>query len=593
MSTSNTAVVHTIEEIVKEVPKYRESNHTDIQCVILDVKTGEILDEMPTIKWLRNLKYFEVNRKKVVLNIPGPEIEIPYLNALNPIVLAIKYDVQVIAKGAFNLVRFVSFNSPVTAINDAIENAITGYMFNLENFALNFHKHKHSLVELLIDLGRKIGLDLKPNLSLNIDKGGENMKAFVSIEHTVAAKTKDGQNVEIENYLALTKNDPIRFSLSGIGDLRAWLKDRLEEYTKNAVIEITYADVLVNTESLDIKMHLGKACDQIGYGLKQLITTPGLENEKFYFETAENNNDNSAIFSTRDPKLQISLNIVVRGRLDLHSSKNMEFIKPNYNIIAGIKRNVIETARNYINTKTPEDCFIQILEFEQSLTAAIATGLRENYAFKEIGIVVKFLENDLSKRISLLQERPYKIDISADWTERTFHLWFQVRNVAEQGWYRFRANNYASTEDELKEIGRLVKNGMESAFLRPVNAINEKEIAQTFANAQKRVMMEFGLQIELHDFFEDLSMKERVFVATRTQEYAHVEQRESMLLSSTTDDLERLLVKRKEAVEAEEDEEVIKKIDERIDNLRSSNNTKSHLLTERTGNDFLLGKQES
>lgn len=582
----------TLDEIIKELPQYKKKQQDSIekQVIIVDKDSGEILDELPVFNFFKKFRFFELNRKKVAFNISGPQLSISYSNSPYPFKLNVVYDAKINDKGVFNLIRAV-YNSvsPIESINNIIRESISGYVFEHKDFVNEFNKYRPEVEDMIKKTGSRVGLEIRPTLVPNINRSGEKpAESFVNCEHKVITKTRDAQTVEIVHDLALTLIDPIKFSLSRIDDIKIWAKNKLEQYTNNAIIEMNYAEVLVNLKESVIRHPMFEACRTIGYELKQLITVPGLEIEKFYFETVDNGPISNAEFWMKDACLKISLNIIVDGRLDLHNSKTKTFIKPGLDIISGMKKNVIEYARVYVNAKTPDECFIQQYEFEDNLVKLIRTKLGNSYGFKELGITIKFLETDLSRRLSLLQEKPGKVEILADWTERTYILWFRVMSISNEGWFRFRTNNYKNSEDELNDIGRMVKNGMESFVLRNAGEITGKAISNEFSKIQARIRIEFGLDVRIHDFKEDLSKGEKAFVEGRNVEFDEQVTRTKLISQGKTAELNELLKKREQAIIYGFEDEV-KEIDKKIADIQNmSDNPKSLFLKQKTDNNFLL-----
>jgi len=591
-------VTTTLDEIVKEVTSYREKqfDRLDVQVVIVDMVSGEILDEPPLFNFFKKLRYFEVNRNKHVFNVEGPSISLNYSNSICPFEVSVFYKAKIRDNGILSLIRAVyKKSSPIDAINDLLRQVITGYIFEKNDFVIEFNKYKLEVEDLLKKTGAKAGLDILPELKPNIFREEERMpEPFINFEHQVIAKTKDAQMVEVVHSLALTLKDQVKYFLGNINDMRLWAKNKLEQYTHNAIIEKSYAEVLVSMEESVIRLPMHEACNEIGYELKQLITVPGLEIEKFYLETTDSSATGNPEFGTKDTRLKISLNIIVEGRLNLHDGKTRNYIKPGVDIIAGMKKNVIDYARSYINQKTPEECFLQQYVFEDNLVEMIQTRLEKAYGFKELDIVVKFLETALSKRLALLQEKPWKVDILADWAERTYALWFRVLSVSQEGWYRFRANNYQDADEELRDIGRMVKNGMETYVLRTENDITNEGIGKEFGEIQKRVRSEFGLDIQFHDFRQEFSKGEAVFVKGRDAEWEEKLNRQKIILKGTTRELEELMRQKEDLIGSKDNDEEIKKINEKIEAIQNSNeDPKSLFLRERTSNNFLPSSDSS
>lgn len=596
-SNSDYTGMNGLDGIVREIAHYKnkEQDNFGRQIIIVERETGEILDEVPFFNFFKKLRFFEINQQKVARNVKGPAISVNYSNSPHPLVIQIDYNARINGKGVLNLITAIyQSNTPLEGINNVIQDGIEAFIFEKKNFVSELKQYLPDVESLVKKIGLQCGLDLSPEVKTNFEKSTDmEVDQFISCEHKVAAKTRDAQVVEIDHTLALTLEDSIKFRLSGIRDIKSWIRGRLDQFTNNAIIEKTYADVLVDMQDSVIKDPMQQACQQIGYELKQLITVPGLDIEKFYFETADGSASESIEYITKDTQLKISLNIVVDGRLDLHNVKTKKYIKPGFDIIAVLKRNVIEFARGNINDMTPDECFTHQFTFEDTLAKLVKTKLEDSYGFKELRLLIKFLENDLSKRLPLLQERPKKTELLGDWAERKYALWFRVLGVSKDGWYRFRANNYKTTTEELDDIARMVKNRMEHAILRTGENITGKVISNEFnEHVRRMVRQEFGIDICIHDFNEDLSDEETLFINTKKQEIEERQIRNKMLQQGETNQLGQYLKKKEDAIEAEENEEEIRKIDERIAAFKNKDNaSKAQFLNQKTDSRFLTSPE--
>jgi hypothetical protein len=576
-----------LDEIVKELPSYpKGKNESDSQIVIFDTVEKEILEKKPLFA-MNKLRYFEVNTQRVVFNVKGPEQGVPYHDAEHLFNVRIAYDAKVADKAIFRLVRFVARSaSPLDALNASLKECLSAYVFKHQDFVVEFNKHKPELVKLVREHGLKHGFELRPYVthsSLNAPQGVE----FIDVHHAVTAKTSDAQSVEITHDLSLTLTDNIKFSLSGVKDIKLWAREKLNQYTSNAIIDISYADVLLNLDVSIIKGMMDNAAARIGYMLKQLVSVPGQDKEKFYFETFGVTPGAQRDYSTKDQRFKIGINIVVNGRLDLRHPLTREYIKPKYDIIASMKRDVVEYATLFLLEKTPEECFLRLYELETNLFNHISRRLKENYGFRELGITIQFLENDLSKRFARLQERARKVEISGDFNERHYDLWFKVIGVAPEGWFRFRANNYATTEEEVDDIARMVKNGMEPLFA-DASKVDGAAIGKEFKKVAKRVQEEFGVDVKIHDFKENKGAIEAGYELVRKAELEERTMQQMHILREETDDVARL-IERKKMLEQAEDHEEAAKIDKVLKNIREKNTwSPQAFLGQRSNTDFLL-----
>lgn len=590
---SNTNDTATLQGIIVEMDQYKKDRFENAgrQVIIVDRESGEILDDLPLFKFGRQFRYFELKTGKVAFDVKGPELSVPYSNSPQPFVVSVSYNAQIALRGIYNLIRSIyNASTPASGINNILKEAIELFVFGRKDFVAEYRKYEPDLEDLIIRTGEKCGLKLNPTLKINIRHDPENPPfSFINVEHKVKTKTRDAQVVEIDHYLALTLTDPIKLSLSGEKDIKEWAGRKLDQFTSNAVIDRNYAEVLINKEESMIKEPMKEACRQIGYELKQLVSTPGLEIEKFSFETATERNPEHAEYGTKDARLKIALNAIVSGRLNLYDEKTKEYIKPGLDIIAGMKKSVIDFIKQFLNGITPEECFTQQYVLEDNIVKKICSELENAYGFRELHVSIRFLENNLSRRLALLQERPKEVELISDWGERSYILWFRVWNVSKDGWYRFRLNNYTSADEELKDIARMVKSGMESAILRTDDQITGALISREFKKVCQRVREGFGLDIGLHDFTEALSKEENLHIRIRNEEVEKKLVQTKLIHEGETAQLEDYLKQRREALEFEESDEVIRKLDEKIASFRHAPaSAKEKFLHQKTDHPMLV-----
>ncbi len=595
-------ITQSIDTLIKIIPAYaykkKDADEPGVKTLIVDYESGEVLDELPFLYSLgfQKLRFYKINRNEALLNVRGPGISASYPGSDNPFTIEVSYDVKIAEKGLFNLIRTIyQSTSPLEAINSVIRQKITGFIFEKHDFVKSYKQYEFELLRLISDTGARIGLTLNPSIKHPFSNHSA-IPDFIDCSHKVVAKTKDGQDVEIDHTLALTLTDDIKYMLSKIIDLNKWAKSKLEQFTKNALVEKTYAEVLINLDQDMIKSPMQVAAKEIGYEIKQLIIVPGIDIEKFYFETDDNTLASVKEFNTIDSRVKVSLNIIVSGKLDLQHYGTKKFIKPGIDIIAGMKRLVQDTVRNYINGIAPQQYFTQQSKFQEDLKSEVSIKLMEQYGFKEIEILVKLLENDLIKRLSLLQEQPFKVNISGDWGSRNYELWFKVLDVSKDGWYRFFANNYKSREEELSEIGRLVKNGMERAIFRTDDDITGELIKNAFAEVNHRTKDEFGLVIKIHDFLESISDAEKLFIGNQKNNVAEDSKRQSLINASKTEELEHLILQKNELLKQGEyaDQDELKKLNKKIEHYKlNMKNEKNKFLGQKTSNSFLLNDDDS
>jgi len=557
-----------INDLIKVVPAYAKPSVPGKQVIIVDLENGEILYEMPVIRWLRKLKFYEVDTEVVILNIKGPDIATTYSSNANPFEINLVYDVRPNVRGLYQLIRTVmTYEDPLQAINKTIEQKITSFIFERPDFVKNFKGYETALYNLIVETGNRMGLSLNPKINIPWRVSQDiQPPAFLNCNHKFSARTKDGQDIEIEHTLVLTLFDEILFRLSRISNLNSWLKEKLEQFSKTALIDIHYADVLLDLREDFIKSPMEHACRAIGYNVKQLVTVPGLDIEKFYFETADSTTGTTKDFTTKDARLKVALNAIVSGKLDLKSSQTRRFIKPGKDIISEIRRGTVDSIKEKINNLSPEDCFLNSVPLEDVLQKAIRDSLSNAFGFTELDISIKFLETDLSERLRLLQGKSHDVILHSDWTLNTYRLVFRVENIAENGLFRFRKNIYDNTTEELNDIASVVKNIVENFILRTSGEISHEQIENAMKKARERVVEDFGLAITIRTFNQELTDEEQAFISIEKEGIRQRFERQRLIDIDLTQQLQVLNDSRLKILQEGEfmDEEELEKIDKKI-----------------------------
>lgn len=597
MNTGDTEFSQTgFSSIIREISSSKgDARDPGSLRFILDETTGEIVERA---SWLSRsvYRYFEVKRNEVAFNLSGPEVEVRYDNSVHPFIVKIKFDAKLAPdKSPERLIRLMRTHSqPLDAVNARIKERLSEYIFSLQDFVQNFSSYRKNIQDMVLEEGKKMGLSLHVYIESSLAEEADIEKEeFIRLEHVVAVKTKDAQSVDIKHDLALTLSDPMKLALSRITDVAVWAKKKLEQFTGNAIIEKNYSEVLTSLPESLIKGPMQEVCRQIGYELKQLVTGPGLDMEKFYFETADpNQSPNNTEYVTKEPKVKIALNMIVSGRLDLQHTMTRDAIKPGRDILTSMRRIVIESTRDYINDKTPEMCFLNSEQIEKGCLDYIKKQLQAEYAFNELSLLVKFLETDLARRFRLLQERPYKIEVKGNFNSRKYEFWFRVVAVDKDGWFRFLANNYNNIDEELAAMGNMLRNGLETN-LRPLREVNSELIVREFDKIRQRIRHEFGLLIRLHDIMADLSEEELSMIRRRMVEIEEHEKQYGKIITYETNKLAILTNEYILAMKTGESDKVLAEIEEKIQKTRENIQLcADRFLAQSVNHDFLLPESQ-
>jgi hypothetical protein len=341
------------------------------------------------------------------------------------------------------------------------------------------------------------------------------------IEHTVDCKIADCEDViPIKHRLKLILRDLGRFHGSGIRDLAAWVTTRLDEITRDVLFERRYLNVLLDfvPDEAEIKSRMEREAHEIGYTVRQLVAVPALEplrwkEEGFLLEDIE------GTFGTRDSRIDVRLNVVVKGKIgDLRDPRLQRFLSPRSRLLESIRELVLRETRQMIHGVSPEHFYMRFAYSDdpaepavrEMIETRIGTVLSELYGIEDLGVIPKPLETDLTKRLDLLQRGPHKLVVTCAPLDRggeevSYRIDFDVLGVPAEGWYVFRTKSYDSTEAELEMVREVIAEDVKSKLqVAPKEIVQFTELGryQDLSQVIQRSVREkvervFGLRIQI------------------------------------------------------------------------------------------------
>jgi hypothetical protein len=300
----------------------------------------------------------------------------------------------------------------------------------------------------------------------------------IEIEHEMSCRIRGSEEeIPVKHQLILTLLDTGKLVKSGIDDVGSWVKKRLSEITRTILFDKTYLDLLLRFDPEDpgeIRTLLEGEVGSVGYGVKQIMTIPGLEplewkDHGFLLECPDRE------YATADSRVKVRLEIVISGKIeDLGNEKLKRYLHPGSDLLKDV-REAAETVAQRILHGVPPQRFYTEFNFSGEgqpvrtmIEEAVTALLQERFVVVGPAVIAKPAETELTKRLAHLRNGPHRTDVKVfplrgGGLEEPvdFHITFNVLGVAENGWHVFCARSYASVEDELvtlkDEIGEQAK----------------------------------------------------------------------------------------------------------------------------------------
>lgn len=334
-------------------------------------------------------------------------------------------------------------------VRQVLAEQITFHSFTFELTSTVRRRLIEAINERLTQEGRRIAY-----LQIESRTDGYRAGGTGEIEHSVSCKIADCDYlIDVKHRLKLSLCDFGRFRNSGIEDLESWVTTRLEDITRDALFEKRYLDLLLafRPDEIEIKTRMEREVGEVGYTVKQLITAPALEplrwKEGFLIE------DISDTFATRDSRIEVGLNIVVKGRIsDLRNPNLQKYLTPRSKLFNDLREAVLRETRQIIHGVSPEHFYMRFAYSDEpsapavreTLEAQIGKLLADRFAIEDIGVIAKPLETELTKRLEHLQRGPHRVDVTCSPLNRggeevQYRIDFDILGVPPDGWYAFRA----------------------------------------------------------------------------------------------------------------------------------------------------------
>lgn len=330
------------------------------------------------------------------------------------------------------------------------------------------------------------------------------------------------KQIVVNNKVQMILEDIARYKAAKSPELKGWLRKTLERVIQRQLFKAKYTTLLLDFEphKKEIERLLEHEAQAIGYKIEQLTSIPNLEQlawkEKFTIEATEE-------FETNISRAFVKLNIVVTSRFE--TFKRIEqYLNTQQDVMALIKEAVLNTAREFLHTISPERFYIHFnhpneKRKEESksvrweLVERLSTLLK-GFGAKVIHLTPKVVETDVIERLKRLERElcefevrvvPLRIEEAV-----TFKGTFTLA-VHGDAWHTFQTRDYEI--DKIKQyveeaiLAQLEKRSIED--LRYIDDDLAKDIRrEAEEEAQRSALEAFGLGLTISKFRRVLTAPE-------------------------------------------------------------------------------------
>ena len=409
-------------------------------------------------------------------------------------------------------------NDPDTFFVNKLTTWLLHFTNNQKNFSNTYFQVENELINSINNEAAVHGLELQ--LSITPHTTTPPPTEYALIKQNITCQIRD-REVDLICTMVMNLTDQRRFRMAQITDIDQWLKSKLERIAQNILIEKTFVQFLQKFDDSEIQKKLSEEVLQIGYTMKQLISVPNLEVldllNGFTFNTENGNTAGSPIlYNTRDRRLPVSLDVIVKGKVSSFEGMIAEHLKPQTDLLDVMRKQVIETIRHFIQGITPERFYLHFsskfkgeIAFEVELEQMIRNLLETQFNAKDLSIIITPLDTQLTNRFHELESQFWSFDCQSMSERIKYTVQFSVTNVHPEGWYTFKSkrynkNNETGPEEELRVIGETLRSYMEATL----NSITNIDIMvrrdnrfdllmeEIFRRAAEKVTTTLGLVVE-------------------------------------------------------------------------------------------------
>ncbi len=289
--------------------------------------------------------------------------------------------------------------------------------------------------------------------------------------------------IVIKHDALLQLTDLARFLRSGVKDVVAWLKGKVEDETQLALFNLDYQKVVMTFDHeirAQIREKIETAASQIGFHVAHYGSISNLPHLDFIRDGFRKEFEED--FPTRDWNAPVRLNLVCSGKAEMDQLPLLEkFLDPNVSdLFETVIRPVIKEAAAGVLIETRIETFYQRFEgnltvsteesVEHRIRQAVQEQLRERLGIDgnatvrqtNTGLNERYL-GLMSQKEELRKLRHLEFQIQPrGGFPLFFTLHYEIKGIAEKHWSVFQRNDYGgSVAKELQELSELIQSRIE------------------------------------------------------------------------------------------------------------------------------------
>lgn len=526
-------IIHPVTGIPPKVENYQE------KLIYIDMRTRDTSYGKPWFSWLRDIRLFHTVAGKPV-TLRHFDCVIDDVRSGSKIRLDISCNVEILLGSEYKAVTFLyRENDPDEAFRQHLVNWIRQFAGGREFSMATYFGLEEELKRTVTQHAEKNGFRI--DIFFSPFSVGNSGREIELIRHVVSCAIKDSE-ISVICTVVMSLWDQLRFRQSKITDPKEWMKERIERITQGVLIDKSVLELLQGFPSREIMQRLEAETYEIGFRIRQIISIPQIEalelQKGFLFDTEpdhDSNDENSyqTKYITKDIRVPVRMNITVKGRIEKFEGYIERYLKPNVNLIEKMKEEVIDTARFFVRTVSPDRFYLHFSSayegqpsFEDELVRKISDMLQSHFNVIAPVILISRLNTDLIHRFWQISGREGEFICRSISEKINYRYSFRVIGVDPGGWFTFKSRIYddPGTEDrpdlEEKQKQATARRKAESEILSiassarkhielflnthtlpDVQPLRDTPVPQLlldlFNEAKKLIVRSHGLQIEI------------------------------------------------------------------------------------------------
>jgi hypothetical protein len=328
---------------------------------------------------------------------------------------------------------------------------------------------RRRLIEAINDQLRQEGRKIT-YLRLESPAATTRPRELEELTHQVECNVRDyEEKIVVEHRLQMTVFDLGMYRRAGIAELGAWAREKLEMITRSVLFEKTYFDLLLNRGLDEIESAMKRESQAVGYTVRQLLTLPALA--PLDWREALPVSEVDGAYVTQNSRVEVRMCVVVKGKITrLEDPRLQPYLTPSSRLADDMCTTVRREAQLLMHRIDPERFYMRfdfptpaVPPLREEIEQLLKEKLLARFPIDDLGVFVKPLETDITRRLADLQRQAYELEVeslplrSGGTRERvTYLINFRIEAVHESGWHTFLSQRYPTSEEEIEAIKKIL-----------------------------------------------------------------------------------------------------------------------------------------